>query len=181
MARRRSPTGRDFARIPNRNRPGEQARRDPRGHTPRTVLKTRLLHPEILRALASAGHGSRVLLADGNYPFATEAPAAATRVYLNVRRGLVSVTDVLQLLAETIPIEAALLMAAPKGESVPIQQRLRELLPEGTACTAHARAAFYAEAKSPSTTLVIATGEERRFANVLLTIGVVSGPQHAPP
>ena len=37
------------------------------------MLKTRLLHPEILNALARAGHGSRVLIADGNYPFATEA------------------------------------------------------------------------------------------------------------
>jgi L-fucose mutarotase/ribose pyranase (RbsD/FucU family) len=35
------------------------------------VLRTRLLHPEILAALAGAGHGSRVLIADGNYPFST--------------------------------------------------------------------------------------------------------------
>ena len=70
------------------------------------MLKTRLFHPEILRALGSAGHGARVMIADGNYPFSTEAPATATRVFLNLRRGLVTVCDVLEVLVETIPIEA---------------------------------------------------------------------------
>jgi L-fucose mutarotase len=36
---------------------------------------------------------------------------------------------------------------------------------------------FYQEAKSPDTALVIATGEQRRFANLLLTIGVVKEGQ----
>lgn len=35
------------------------------------MIKYKLTHPEILEALASAGHGSQVLIADGNYPFAT--------------------------------------------------------------------------------------------------------------
>lgn len=140
------------------------------------MLKTRLLHPGILASLAAAGHGSRVLIADGNYPFATEAPPGAARVFLNLRRGVVSVDDVLEVLVETIPIEAALLMAPVTGEPVPIHDRLRALLPQGTACRAQERHAFYGEAKSPATTLVIATGEERRFANVLLTMGVVTSP-----
>jgi L-fucose mutarotase len=145
------------------------------------VLKTRLLHPEILRALGGAGHGSRVLVADGNYPFATEAPVTAARIFLNLRRGLVSVPDVLEVLVETIPIEAALLMAAADARPVSIHDRFRELLPEGTAWSTQERNGFYAEAKSPATTLVIATGEERRFANVLLTIGVVNAQLSAPP
>ncbi len=35
------------------------------------MLKTKLTHPEILQALARAGHGSRVLIADGDYPVGT--------------------------------------------------------------------------------------------------------------
>lgn len=35
------------------------------------MLKTKIIHPDILAALARAGHGSRVLIADGNYPFST--------------------------------------------------------------------------------------------------------------
>lgn len=138
------------------------------------MLKTRLLQPEILRALGSAGHGARVLIADGNYPFSTEAPPTATRVFLNLRRGLVSVTDVLELLVEAVPVEAVLLMETPDGRPVEIHAQYRALLPAAAAVTHRKRLEFYAEARSPSTTLVIATGEQRRFANVLLTIGVVS-------
>jgi len=137
------------------------------------VLKTRLLHPEILRALASAGHGSRVLIADGNFPFSTETPATAAKVFLNLRPGLVSVVDVLETLVETIPIESAIVMETPDGQVVPIHQTFRTLLPESAPLTTRKRHEFYAEAKSPATALVIATGEQRRFANLLLTIGVV--------
>lgn len=132
-----------------------------------------MLHPEILRALGSAGHGARVLVADGNYPFSTEAPSSATRVYLNLRRGLVSVTEVLEVLVETIPIEAALLMEPADGNGTAIHASFRALLPAQASVTACKRLEFYAEAKSAATTLVIATGEERRFANLLLTVGVV--------
>ncbi len=138
------------------------------------MLKTPLLHPEILRALASAGHGSCVLIADGNFPCSTETPPTATKVFLNLRRGMVTVTDVLATLVGVIPIESALLMAKSTEEPVPIHAEFRALLPAAATVTAVKRHAFYAEAKSPATTLVIATGEERRFANVLLTIGVVS-------
>jgi L-fucose mutarotase len=137
------------------------------------VLKTRLLHPEILRALGSAGHGARVLIADGNFPFSTETPASAARVFLNIRPGLASVSDVLEPLVETIPIEAALLMEPLDGQLVPIHDEFRKMLPERAVVSAKKRHDFYAEAKLPSTALVIATGEQRRFANVLLTIGVV--------
>jgi len=46
------------------------------------VLRYRLTHPEILAALASAGHGSTVLLADGHYPAATAAGPHAITVAL---------------------------------------------------------------------------------------------------
>ena len=71
------------------------------------MLKTKLIHPEILDALGSAGHGSKVLIADGNYPFGTGANPSAKRVYLNLAPGLVTVTDVLRVLVDAIPIEAA--------------------------------------------------------------------------
>ena len=48
------------------------------------MLKYGLTHPEILSALGSAGHGSKVLIADGNYPFSTGSNPAAAHVYLNL-------------------------------------------------------------------------------------------------
>lgn len=145
------------------------------------MLKAPLLHPEILRSLGSAGHGARILIADGNYPCSTEAPASAARVFLNLRPGLVSVTDVLQTLVAIVPIEAAVLMEPADGQEVPVHATLRSLLPTHAAPAGRKRQEFYAEAKSPATTLVIATGEERRFANVLLTIGVVSADRNGRP
>jgi len=68
------------------------------------MLRYKLIHPQILAALGGAGHGSQVLIADGNYPFATGAPAGAQRVYLNLAPGLLTVTDVLAALVDAIPV-----------------------------------------------------------------------------
>jgi L-fucose mutarotase len=140
------------------------------------MLKTPLLHPEILRALAGAGHGSRVLIADGNYPLSTGSPASAARVYLNLRPGCVTVLDVLSTLAQVIPIEAALVMSPADQPAPPIHAEIKALVGEGAEFVAKGRHEFYADARHADTTLAIATGEQRRFANVLLTIGVVKHP-----
>jgi L-fucose mutarotase len=132
-----------------------------------------LQHPEILSTLASAGHGTCVLVADGNFPVATQTPPTAKKVFLNLRRGLIKVTDVLEVLRETIPIEHAMLMATPDGQPAPIHNEFFKLLPAGVKSHALPRAEFYAAARSADTALVIATGEEQRFANLLLTIGVI--------
>lgn len=139
------------------------------------MIKGPLLHPEILRALASAGHGSKVLISDGNYPHATGASPAATRVFLNLRPGLLSVTDVLATLAAVIPIESALGMQTRDGQAAPIHGEIRGLL-GGCPFDLVPRHDFYAQARGADTALVIATGEQRRFANVLLTIGVIRLP-----
>jgi len=93
------------------------------------MLKTRLLHPEILQALGEAGHGAQVLIADGNYPLLTRSSAAAHRVYLNLAPGLLTVTDVLRVLVDAIPIEAAQVMVPDSGDEPGIFAEFRELLP----------------------------------------------------
>ena len=55
------------------------------------MLTTKLPQPEILEALGSSGHGGKVLIADGNYPFVTRANPAAKRVYLNFTPGKLKV------------------------------------------------------------------------------------------
>ena len=137
------------------------------------MLKGRLIHPELLRALGAAGHGAKVLLADGNYPVGTKAPASAARVYLNLAPGLLTVTDVLRVLVEAIPIEAAEVMVPAEGPEPPIFAEFRQLLP-GLALDELDRHAFYDAALSPDVAVVVATGEGRIYANVLLTIGVVA-------
>ncbi len=62
---------------------------------------------------------------------------------------------------------------SPDGATPPVHEELRRLLPGNTLVAAKSRLDFYAEAKADDTALIIATGEERRFANLLLTIGVM--------
>lgn len=136
------------------------------------MIRTQLTHPGILGALGTLGHGSMVLIADGNFPFATHSNPAAARVYLNLRRGLVSATDVLATLADAIPVEAAHVMQPSDGSQPPIFDEFRRLLP-GMALEPVERFAFYELASRREVGLVIATGEARVYANLMLTIGVV--------
>ncbi len=137
------------------------------------MLKTKLLHPEILAALGGSGHGAKVLIADGNFPFGTGANSSARRVYLNLAPGLVTVTDVLRVLVGAIPIEAAEVMQPASGDEPSIFDEFRRLLPKEIILKPLGRFEFYDAARQPDTALVIATGEQRIYANLLLTIGVV--------
>ena len=135
------------------------------------MLKGRLIHPELLRALGGAGHGAKVLIADGNYPVGTKAPASAARVYLNLAPGLLTVTDVLGVLVDAIPIEAAEVMVPAEGPEPPIFAEFRRAL--DVPLVSLGRHEFYDAASSPDVAVVVATGESRIYANLLLTIGVV--------
>jgi L-fucose mutarotase len=137
------------------------------------MLKTKLLHPEILMELARNGHGSKVLIADGNFPISTCTPASAKKVYLNLAPGMLSVTDVLIVLKDYIPIESAVVMV-PKDEAPQaIHEEFQEMIGEEISFKALKRFEFYEQAKSDDVCLAIATGEVRRFANLLIEIGVV--------
>ena len=82
------------------------------------MLTYPLLHPQILEALGSAGHGAQILIADGNYPVSTRSNPRASHVYLNLAPGMVTVMDVLKVLVDAVPVEAALVMG-PSSSAVP--------------------------------------------------------------
>jgi len=141
------------------------------------MLKTKLLHPQILDALGRAGHGSRVLISDGNYPHSTRRGTNASIVFLNLAPGMLSVTDVLRAIVHAIPIESAAVMAPPPPTPDPeIWRELASILRDAGAPSEFERLdrdAFYRTASGSDVCLVIATGEQRIYANLLLTIGVV--------
>ena len=136
------------------------------------MLKTRLRQPQILEALGESGHGARVLIADGNYPLVTKSNPAARRVYLNLAAGRLTVTEVLEVLVDAIPIEGAYVMGPDDGSEPSVYAEFRDLLP-GIELERLDRFGFYDLSRTPDTSLAIATGEQRLYANVLLTIGVV--------
>ena len=136
------------------------------------MLLTELLHPEILAALAGAGHGSTVLLADGHYPASTAVGRNARRVYLNFTPGLLNVSTVLDVLLRTVPVEAAAVMVPPAAEPEP--EAVREYRDRLASRPVEEldRFAFYAQARSDALALAIVTADVRTYANLLLTIGV---------
>jgi L-fucose mutarotase len=146
------------------------------------MLKGQLIHPDILEVLGRAGHGSKVLIADGNYPFLTKLGPSAQLVNLNLSPGLVDCVQVLKALVTAMPVEdAAVMQYATTGpyalSSEPdIWADFRSVLQQSgytKPLNTIERFAFYEAAGTPDVALTIATGEQRIYANLLLTIGVV--------
>ena len=146
------------------------------------MLKYKLIHPEILAILGRSGHGSKILIADGNYPFVTRLGKKATLVNLNLMPGLVSGVQALESLVYAVPIERAQVMQPEKTgpyamlTAPPIWADYRRILLEsGHDITLESieRFQFYQEASSDDVALTIATAEQQLYANILLTIGVV--------
>ena len=135
------------------------------------MLLSNLIHPQILGALAAAGHGSKVLIADGNYPISTATAAGASLVYLNLTPGQLPVDDILIAIAGAVAVEAVEVMQPEVGEEPAIFSRFREIVP-GRELVRLDRASFYAAARDQTLALAIASGDQRHFANILLTIGV---------
>lgn len=136
------------------------------------MLTSALIHPPLLAALANCGHGSQVLIADGNFPYATVVGPNATVVHLNVRPGLLTVDEVLDAVTGTVAFEAATVMAPPQQATVPAHAGYGDALGTNVPVTGIDRFAFYDAVRSSDVGLVIATGDQRAYANLLLTIGV---------
>jgi len=131
-----------------------------------------VVHPPLLEALASSGHGSGVLIADGNYPYLTATGPGVRLIHLNLRPGLLDITAVLQAVLTVVNVESATVMQAPDGVAVPVQDDSARLLGDDVPVDRVDRFAFYDRVRSPDVGVVIATGDERLYGNLLLTIGL---------
>ncbi len=143
------------------------------------MIRGPLAHPEVLAALAGAGHGSRVLVSDFNYPHATRLGPNAALVFANFAPGLVRATDILGCLAASVPIEAAVVMSPGEGAPDPaVWEEYRRVLAERGSVAEPlerlSRHEFYGVASGPDLCLTIATGETSLYANILLTIGAIA-------
>jgi L-fucose mutarotase len=147
------------------------------------MLKTKLLHPEILASLAASGHLAKVLISDGNYPSSTKPNPRAKVVWANFTPGVVDACTILKLLCELVPIEAVEVMApALEGAYAmktdpPIWRDFRAILASQSdfrgELTQLDKPAFNERAREEDVSLVIATAETQIYANIMLTIGVV--------
>jgi L-fucose mutarotase len=141
------------------------------------MLRYSRIHPELLSVLAGAGHGSRILIADANYAHRTNSSGHAPVIHLNLRPGLVTVTEVLETLVDATPVEAAVLMRPDDGSPCPAEPGYRELLGEDVHFGQLGRQEFYQACRGHELAATVATGDQRHYANILLTIGSLPAPE----
>ena len=151
------------------------------------MLKIPVSHPEILHALGSAGHLSKILISDGHYPHGTHPNPRAKIVWANFTPGLIDAVTMLKIVADLVPIEKIEVMEPHRDgpyamkENPPIWKRFEEILRTHSdfrgPMTPLQKPQFNAQARSDDVCLVIATGEMEIYANILITIGVVNGGQ----
>ena len=144
------------------------------------MLKTSLLHPEILRIVARGGHHSKILIADGNYPAATRKGPLAELVCLQLTPGVPTVAQVLRALLSALPIDAVNTMGIPSDDAYaqrgepPVWAEYRTVLAEsGSSLPLEPllKWDFYEHVNSPDHLLTIQTADQSLWANVLLTLG----------
>ncbi|MDR1561747.1 MAG: RbsD/FucU family protein [Dysgonamonadaceae bacterium] len=136
------------------------------------MLFTKCIHPQILYALGTLGHGSWILISDGGYPHVTHTPRDAQKIYLNLAQGILSVSQILSVLKETVPIEEASVMTPPDGTIQPVHDDFRSIIPS-VPFNYIPQFDFYKAAKEDNVGLLIASGDMRNFANLLLKVGFI--------
>jgi len=145
------------------------------------MLKQKLIHPEINAVLGAAGHHSKVLIADGNYPASSKIGPGAALIHMNLMPGLVTCNQVLEAVLSAIPVEAVnTMMYETSGpyaleEDPPVWDQYRETMRAAEldlSLEPIEKWAFYEAVATPDHVLTIQTADQQRFANVLLTIGV---------
>ena len=145
------------------------------------MLKQLLIHPKINEILGRAGHHARVLIADGNYPSSSKKGPNAEVVCLNLMPGVVNCSQVLRAVLSSVPVDAINTMGyetegpyaliadpeawdeyrqivAASGLSIPLEPIFKW--------------DFYEAVETSDHVLTIQTGDQRPFANILLSIGV---------
>ena len=80
------------------------------------MLKTTLIHPEILRVVARAGHHAKILIADGHYPASTKRGPNAELISLNLSPGVVTCAQVLRALLSAVPVDHVNTMGIPPDD-----------------------------------------------------------------
>ncbi|MEO9661579.1 RbsD/FucU family protein [Maribacter dokdonensis] len=136
------------------------------------MLKTPVIHPTIMEVLARSGHFAQVVIADGNLPVGAMNGPNSTTVHLNFKPGLLDALTVLEGILEVCPIQGAIVMEKPSEANAEIHLAYKELLGD-VSWSEMERWAFYEQIRDKTTTLIVQTGEQRRFANLILTVGVV--------
>lgn len=124
-----------------------------------------VLHPELARTIASAGHGDLIGLADAGLPV----PIPTYRIDLAFAPGKPALLEVLDAVLAELYVEAYVVADESVEQAAWLLEALAERLPR-----AEAVRMSHDELKAATTgaRAVVRTGEIRPYANVLLRSGV---------
>ena len=145
------------------------------------MLKSLLIHPDILQIIGRAGHHSSILIADGNYPAASKKGPNAQVISLNLMPGVVNCTQVLEAILSAVPVEEINTMmyetAGPYALTAdpPVWAQYREVIRKAglnLELKPIEKWNFYEAVSTPDHVLTIQTADQQRYANILLQIGV---------
>ena len=145
------------------------------------MLLHKLTHPDINGIVGAAGHHSKILIADGNYPASSTLGPNAELVSLNLMPGVVTCSQVLEALLSAVPVEAANTMGIPDDDPYakygppPVWAEYKKLIADAgldLPLKPIDKLDFYEAVREPDTVLTIQTADQALWANLLLTVGV---------
>lgn len=135
-----------------------------------------LLSPELLHALASMGHGDELVIADANFPAASNARRLVESPGVGSPDLLAAVLSVFPLDTRVTPAVFTMEVTGdPQAVPPPVAEFAAVLTAQGMADIEMGhleRHAFYERARGAFA--IVRTGEMRRFGNILLVKGVVA-------
>ncbi len=145
------------------------------------MLKTTLLHPDILRIVSQCGHHAKILIADGNYPASSKIGRRAELVSLQLSPGIPTVAQALRAILTTVPVDRINTMGIEPtdqyafGGDPPVWDEFRSVLKDcdnPNDLEPIVKWDFYEAVTSDDHVLTIQTADQALWANVLLSVGV---------
>jgi len=132
-----------------------------------------LLSPDLLHALASAGHGDRIAIVDANFPAASIAQRLIPLHGATATAALAAVLSILPVdTFEPDPVVVMQVVGDPEQTPEAVAAFTRVLADAGVAPPARLpRHDFYRAVREAYA--VVLTGERRLYGNIMLTKGVV--------
>lgn len=133
------------------------------------------ISPDLLKILMEMGHGDEIVIADGNFPSASNAARL-------VRADGLGVLDILKGISQLMPLDtfveypATLMGVVPGDNYTPaLWPQYKEVLaadnPHFKGFETIDRQAFYE--RSRKAYAIIATGETSRYANIIIKKGII--------
>ncbi len=145
------------------------------------MLKHKLIHPQINEIIGRAGHHSKILIADGNYPSSSKKGPNAEIVCLNLMPGVLNCAQVLEAILSAVPIDEINTMMYTQDDPYaldadpPVWDDYRKVIADAgldLELKPINKWDFYDAVATPDHVLTVQTADRQRYANILLSIGV---------